>query len=170
MSRLFNFHLGLVKNFAKSIYPMLTINCGPVTQCKIHRDHGNGAGLMCVFTCIGNHNPRTGGHVILEDLKMYVEFPSGTTCYLPSASCSHGNARLAPGEWRYSLTQYCPGGLLRWVFYGFRSAKSLLASKSGKAEKARLDAGVGSRWEWALGLFTKVNELQSDIAKAFQPI
>lgn len=101
---------------------------------------------------------------------MYVEFPSGTTCYLPSASCSHGNARLAPGEWRYSLTQYCPGGLLRWVFYGFRSAKSLLASKSGKAEKARLDAGVGSRWEWALGLFTKVNELQSDIAKAFQPI
>lgn len=167
MQKLFAFHPGLIRNFAKSIFPMITINCGPETECLEHSDQGNGAGLMCAITCIGNHDHRHSGHFILYNLKTIVEFPSGTTCYLPSASVSHGNAPIRKGEWRYSMTQYCPGGLCRWVHYGFQSAKSLLHGRNGKAEKAKLDGPTGSRWAWSLGLFSKVDELEKDIQATF---
>lgn len=170
MSQLLSFHRGLVRNFINSIYPMITINCGPETECLEHTDQGNAAGFMCAITCVGNHNHKSGGHIILYNLKTYVEFPSGTTVYLPSASMSHGNVPIRRGESRFSITQYCPGGLLRWVHYGFQSAKSLLSQQNGKAEKAELDGSPGSRWAWSLGLFSKVDELESDIAQSFKPL
>ncbi|KAJ7587020.1 hypothetical protein C8J56DRAFT_786964 [Mycena floridula] len=153
---------GLLHNFKNSAYPMCTINFGPETACFKHTDDANGAGLLCLVTAVSNHNPQRGGHMVLYSLKLMVEFPSGSTIGLPSASVPHGNTPIQDGEERYSVTQYCPGGLLRWVHYGFRTVKTLLAQNGGKEEKAKLDGKVGSRWEWALGLFSKVYELDAD--------
>lgn len=57
------------------------------------------------------------------------------------------------------MTQYVAGGLIRWVDYGFKSAKSLLAEKDGKERRALIDGPEGSRWQWAVSLFSKVAEL-----------
>ena len=80
---------------------------------------------------------------------------------------SHGNTPIAEGEVHTSITQYCAGGLLRWVAYGFRSAKSLASTEAGRDLKKKIDGPPGSRWRWALSLFSKASELQKDQVEAF---
>lgn len=81
---------------------------------------------------------------------------------IPSAFVAHGNTRIQPGETRLSATQYVAGGLIRWVDYGFRSAKSLLLSKDGSEKRLDIDGPEGSRWKRVIGLFSKVAELAQD--------
>jgi hypothetical protein len=42
-----------------------------------------------------------------------------------------------------------------------------LAKAGGKAVKDAFDGVPGSRWEWALGLFSKLDELEADRTTAF---
>ena len=79
----------------------------------------------------------------------------------------HGNTPIATGEVRTLITQYCAGGLLRWVAYGFQSVKSLTSTKEGQAMKEKINGPPGSRWEQALGLFSKASELLEDQKVAF---
>ncbi|KIY61385.1 hypothetical protein CYLTODRAFT_447726 [Cylindrobasidium torrendii FP15055 ss-10] len=44
---------------------------------------------------------------------------TGVTVFIPSALITHYNLPIAPGETRYSITQYSAGGLFRWVNNGF---------------------------------------------------
>lgn len=81
---------------------------------------------------------------------------------LPSSTLRHGNTPIQTGESRYSIAQYCAGGLFRWVKYGFRSAKSLLKQRGGKRLKEQLDGPEGERWLKGLELFSKPDELLRD--------
>lgn len=167
LRQLFDHHPGLQHNFSNSIYPAITINAGPNTECREHQDSGNAANLMCAITALGSYDPTKGGHLILFSLGLIIEFPPASTILLPSACIPHGNTPIGEGETRMSITQYCAGGLLRWVAYGFRSMKSIVASKGGKKEIEKIDGPPGSRWKWALGLFSKVEELGEDQAQRF---
>lgn len=142
---------------------MVTVDCGPDTECLEHIDHGNSTSLNCAITPIGNHDPIKGGHLVLFSLKVYIEFPSGTCALLPSATVPHGNTPIQAGEVRFSLTQYCAGGLLRWVFYGFRTVKSLMLTISGRAELQKLDEEPAVRRKKCLDLFPTLSETQLDI-------
>lgn len=159
MRKLFNANKNLQPNFSNSVYPTVTYNCGPDTECVEHVDHGNAAHMLCAVTALGDYDPTKGGHLILYPLKRFIRFPPGSTILIPSAMVAHGNTPIAQGETRMSITQYCPGGLLRWVEYGFRSCKSLLQEYQGAAKKAEIDGPPGSRCTWALGLFSKLGEL-----------
>ena len=72
-----------------------------------------------------DYDPVKGRHLIIFPLKLIIEFLPGSTISLPSATMPHGNTPIATGEVHTSITQYCAGGLLRWVAYGFQSVKSL---------------------------------------------
>ena len=98
----------------------------------------------------------------MKQLRLVIQCPSGASMLIPSGCLDHGNTPIQPGETRHSITQYAAGGLFRWAEYGFQSAKSLLATPGGKAAKEQFDGVPGSRWEWALGLFSKYNELEAD--------
>lgn len=97
-------------------------------------------------------------------LRLIIEFPPGSTILIPSATIAHGNTPVRSGERRMSMTQYCSGGLLRWVEYGFQSAKSLLQQKGGARKRAELDE---SRLAKVMGLFSKSSELCADRLAAF---
>ncbi|KAJ7572889.1 hypothetical protein C8J56DRAFT_1067459 [Mycena floridula] len=140
-------------------YPSI---CGPSNECISHLDYGNAGQLFCSITAAGDFDHLTGGQFVAHDLKLIILFPSGFTIMLPSASVSHGNTPIAPGETRCSVAQYCAGSLLRWVEYGFRSAKLLASTEQGAADKKLLDGGGKERWEWALRLFSKSSELLED--------
>lgn len=101
----------------------------------------------------------------MYDLKLAIEFPSGSTIVIPSASLSHGNTAIQPGETRVSFTQFCAGGLIRWVRYGFQSMASCLVNNP--VLRRRLDAGAEGRWLRAVGRFSKVSELHRDRMVAF---
>ncbi|KIJ65753.1 hypothetical protein HYDPIDRAFT_64722, partial [Hydnomerulius pinastri MD-312] len=85
-----------------------------------HLDSANVSHGWCSIWAGGKFDPKKGGHMVLFDLKLVVEFPSGSTVLIPSSTVSHGNVPIADGETQVSFTQYCAGGLIRWVQHGFR--------------------------------------------------
>ncbi|PBK85158.1 hypothetical protein ARMGADRAFT_942361, partial [Armillaria gallica] len=79
-----------------------------------HRDSLNCPFGWCVITALGCFNLKLGGHVVLWELKMVVEFPHASTILIPSATVTHSNVPVAKGNLRSSFMQFCPGSLL-WL-------------------------------------------------------
>ncbi|KAI0262753.1 hypothetical protein BC834DRAFT_828556, partial [Gloeopeniophorella convolvens] len=149
-------------NFKHSEYPTATANLGPQTVCLGHNDSTNYPGLPCAVTAMGSFDPDFGGHLVLPDLSLKVRFPAGCTVLLPSAGLRHGNTPVSEGETRYSFTQYCPGGLLRWVRYGLKPKKHVPADEARK-----IDAVSDDGWGAQLSRFSKLEEVVEDRRRAF---
>ena len=92
----------------------------------MHVDTGNKANGLCAITALGQFDPKRGGHLVLAQLGLVIEFPPGATILIPSATVAHGNTPIQEGETRQSVTQYAAGGLFRWVRFGFRNEKALV--------------------------------------------
>ncbi|KAJ7780830.1 hypothetical protein DFH07DRAFT_729518, partial [Mycena maculata] len=167
LKALFEQHPGLHHIFSNSVFPSATFNCGPDAVTFDHLDFLNLSHGLCGITCSGNFDHTRSALLHMRQLRIVIQFPSGSSMLIPSGSCDHGNTPLQEGETRHSFTQYAAGGLFRWAAYGFQSAKSLLATPGGKEAKARFDGVPGSRWRWALDLFSKYDQLAADRAAAF---
>ncbi|KAJ7609747.1 hypothetical protein DFH06DRAFT_1016895, partial [Mycena polygramma] len=167
LKALFEHHPELRHNYRNSIFPATTYNLGPATATFNHLDGHNRPDGLCAITSAGEYNHKTSAHLILKQLRLVVEFPSGSTSLIPSATVEHGNTPLSPGETRYSITQYAAGALFRWVRYGFKTGKQLLREKGGAALKAMYDGAPGDRARRGLGLFSKPEELANDRVNAF---
>ncbi|KAJ6615271.1 hypothetical protein B0H10DRAFT_1949981 [Mycena sp. CBHHK59/15] len=108
-----------------------------------------------------------GGHLVLHKFKLVIEFPSGATALIPSATVTHSNTPLQEGEEHFSFTQYAAGGLFRWVEYGhmkegdfkLSDREAWLAATSPAACKARVSAG--------LARFSKYDELPDNLKTVF---
>jgi hypothetical protein len=103
--------MGYDRPFPRSIFPACTFNLGPATFTFPHRDVRNLSFGICAITSLGQFNPKTGGHLVLFDLKVVLEFPPGATVLIPSAIVEHGNTAIALGERRYSFVQFAAGSL-----------------------------------------------------------
>ncbi|EEB87712.1 hypothetical protein MPER_14848, partial [Moniliophthora perniciosa FA553] len=51
-------------------------------------------------------NYKLGGHLVLYELGLVIQFPPPSSIAVPSAIVGHGNTTIGEGEERYSLTQY----------------------------------------------------------------
>ncbi|KAI0038879.1 hypothetical protein FA95DRAFT_1504953, partial [Auriscalpium vulgare] len=151
----------LQKPFNNSIFPAATWNFGPYAATVPHRDSRNVPYGWCAVTALGDFNYKLGGHLVLWDLKLVIEFPPGSTILLPSAVLTHSNTSIQPGETRRSFTQHCSGSLVRWWTYGFRTQALMEAEDRVLAERLRGEAA--GRWKEKLGLFSKWTELMKDM-------
>ena len=147
-------------NCANSIFPVITFNYGPDMECLDHINNGNLLHSLCAITALGRYNPRFGGHLILFALKLIIEFPPGLTILLPSGTMPHSNTLIQTGETHLSMTQYCAGGLIRWVDYGFQSVKSLLAKRMDGSSRQQLMAPLGRSGGWHSIFFQKLMSCQ----------
>ena len=147
----------LKPNFTGSVFPAATFNMGPRVMTYDHVDCCNLAFGWCSIWAGGSFNPKAGGHFVFYDLKVAVEFPPGSTILMPSSTLKHGNTQIGTGEKRVSITQYCPGGLIRWVRYGFRPATALT-----REEKEKIDGSIEHQVEEGLGRWSKAAELIQD--------
>jgi hypothetical protein len=102
-----------------------------------------------------------GGHLILWDLGLVINFPSGSTVLIPSSVIRHSNTDIQEGETHYSFTQYAAGGLFRWVYNGFCSDKEFLVTAMME-QRDRRDADCTRQWEDGLGMFSKLSEFYID--------
>ncbi|KAK7017497.1 hypothetical protein VNI00_018626 [Paramarasmius palmivorus] len=148
--------------FSKSVFAAFTINFGPQTVCYPHLDLKNLAYGWCAITALGDYDWRHGGHLVLWDLKLIVEFPPGTTIFIPSALITHSNTAISPGERRYSFTMYTAGGLFRWVEHGFISEKVY----NSTLNKAEATAAGRERWSSGFALFSTLTDLKVSAQKA----
>jgi hypothetical protein len=100
-----------------------TFNIGPSVVTTPHKDLKNLSWGWCAITSLGNYNPKNGGHLVLWDLNLVIEFPPGSTIFIPSAILCHSNTSVSDSETRSSLTQYNSEGLFRWAAYDFSLKK-----------------------------------------------
>ncbi|EDR05474.1 uncharacterized protein LACBIDRAFT_329780 [Laccaria bicolor S238N-H82] len=108
-------------------------------------------------SCCFNLGPQTkGGHLVLWDLWLVIEFPARSTILVPSAAVTHSNTPIQPGERRYSFTQFTAGGLIRWVDYGFQKKEVYL---DGLLEEERNTEELKASEQLSMGL----SPLQSPI-------
>ncbi|KAJ7719762.1 hypothetical protein B0H14DRAFT_2412080, partial [Mycena olivaceomarginata] len=147
----------LNRPFPKSVFASAAFNFGPRVWTFRHRDVCNLAFGWCAVQSLGPFNAVKGGHLVLWDLKMVVEFPAGALILLPSATVAHSNVALEVGEERISFTQFTAGGLFRWVDNGGRTAEELQREDPDKWE--RMQALKETRWETGLSYFSTVDEL-----------
>ncbi|KAJ7703730.1 hypothetical protein B0H17DRAFT_854693, partial [Mycena rosella] len=107
-------------NFPWSVFSCAAFNFGPSVWTFRHCDVLNPPFGWCAVQCAGEFDATQGRHLVLWDLKLVVEFPAGALILLPSATITHSNIPVAPGQKHISFTQYTAGGLMRFVDNGFR--------------------------------------------------
>ena len=149
----------LTRNFENSVFAACAFNFGPQTVCHRRRDHANLPFGWCAITALGNYDYKKGGHLVLWDLGLVIEFPPGSTIFIPSASLEHSNTSIQKEERRYSFTQYTAGGTFRWVDYGFQKADEYFASLS-EEERQAVAGEARDRLAFGLSLFSTSDEHQ----------
>lgn len=159
MRPLFESKPALVRNFTNSVYPVATFNFGPDTCTVEHVDSANLPFGWCAISALGQFDHTKGGHLVLWDLSLVVEFPAGSTILVPSAAIRHSNVPIQENERRYSFTQYCAGALIRWVDQGLQPTSSHLASLKGK-ERVKFEKEDLKRWSKGIDLFSTLKSLR----------
>ncbi|KAF8418652.1 hypothetical protein L210DRAFT_3492395 [Boletus edulis BED1] len=140
-------------------FPSAAFNMGPQTVCKPHKDARNLAFGLCPVTALGDFDHQKGGHLVLEELELVVEFPSGSTALIPSAVITHSNTTIGTNEKRYSFTQYASGTLFSYVENGMCTDKEFLREAS-KKQKAEWKGERELRWAKGLALFPFIDSYQ----------
>lgn len=105
--------------------PSAAFNLGNRVATKKHIDAQNCPFGWCLITALGDFDSTKGGHLVLWDLGIVLEFPAGACICLPSALISHSNIPTNANETRMSFTQYCPGEIFRHIENGFRTDRDL---------------------------------------------
>ncbi|KAJ7107402.1 hypothetical protein C8R44DRAFT_637440 [Mycena epipterygia] len=146
----------LQRPFLNGIWSAITFNLGPRTCALGHRDFANLAFGWCTITALGMFDYTKGGHLVLWDCKLVLEFPPGMTILIPSAAIYHSNIPIASGERHYSFTQYTAGGLFRWVEHGFKTEEEYLDTLSSEEKRLGIERAVEGA-----GLFSTVAELKA---------
>ncbi|PBK66648.1 hypothetical protein ARMSODRAFT_989317 [Armillaria solidipes] len=97
----------------------------------------------CAITALGRFDPRFGGHLVLWDLKLVLDFSPGSTILIPSAILRHSNTTIGRSKRRYSFTQY--------TYWASLDADGLVKARKTQEE----------RWKLGLSMFTKLEDLKS---------
>jgi hypothetical protein len=133
-------------------YPCRSFNLGTKTVTFPHTDNCNLSHSWCSVTPLGEFDHEAGGHLVLWDFGLVVDFPAGSTILIPSSIIVHSNTQIKEDETRFSIVQYVAGGLFRWAENGY-STQAAAASKEG------LDQQTEGRWMNSVKMFTKISEL-----------
>lgn len=117
--------------FENHPFGAVTFNLGPVVITKTHKDCMDVPWAWCAITSLGDYDHTQGGHLVLWELGLVIEFPPYSTIFIPSALISHSNIKVQPGETRASITQYNSEGLFRWAAFDYTLKHN--KEKSGKS-------------------------------------
>ncbi|TFK61024.1 hypothetical protein BDN72DRAFT_872812 [Pluteus cervinus] len=148
----------LRKNFHRSIFTSAAFNFGPQVRTFKHRDYLNCPFGWCSVQALGTFDATKGSHLILWEARLVIEFPAGSLVLIPSATITHSNTPSLPHENRVSFTQYCAGGLFRYVDNGFRTDHELeIEDPTLFNELLKLK---NSRWESGLKLYSTLSEIR----------
>ncbi|KAJ7701529.1 hypothetical protein B0H17DRAFT_1195310 [Mycena rosella] len=139
-------------NFARSVFAACTFNFGPHAITVPHLDFGNLSWGWCAITALGDFDPDLGGHLILWDLRLAIQFLPGSTILILSAIVCHSNLPVSTHERRYSFTQYTAGGLFRWIRNGYKTDEAFEKSAT-QAERAGWAAEDLKRWEEGIAMY-----------------
>lgn len=140
----------------RGIYPTAAFNFGPSAWTHRHRDVMNCAFGWCAIQALGSFDHKKGGHLILPDLELVMEFPPASVILIPSATLIHANIPVQSHEKRASFTQYCPGGLLRYVDNDFKNLVDIKKEEYKDLKRERL-----RQWSAGVAMYKTVKEIEA---------
>ncbi|TEB21520.1 hypothetical protein FA13DRAFT_1642626 [Coprinellus micaceus] len=144
-------------NWEWSVFSAAAFNFGPRVIAYPHRDCMNLAYGLCAIHAFGRYDHTKGGHLVLKEAKLIIQFPPGALILVPSATITHGNTPIQEGEVRSSFTQYSAGAMFRYVDSGFKTQEVLrLTDPAGFEKMAHAKA---DRWKLGLELLSTVDEI-----------
>lgn len=149
----------LLRNFPHSVYPCAAINFGPAVWTYKHRDILDSPIIWCTIQAFGPFDPKKGGHFIIWELGLVIEFPPGSLIMLSSATFTHSNVPVAEGDYRVSFTQFVTGGLFRYIDYNFRTEKKLKVEDPTLYQKIRKLRS--QKWKKAVELLSTFRHIQT---------
>ncbi|KAF8952162.1 hypothetical protein BDZ97DRAFT_1880486 [Flammula alnicola] len=120
----------------KTIFPTTACNFRNVC-CYKHHDMQNCPFGWCAITALGDFDHTLGGHLVLWELKLDIEFPMDILV---------------------SITQYCTGSIFCYVDNGFRTDRALHEEDKKRYEKSQ--AQKDHMWRMSLGLLSTVQDLK----------
>ncbi|KAJ6486642.1 hypothetical protein C8R45DRAFT_827956 [Mycena sanguinolenta] len=97
--------------FPNSVFSCAAFNFGPRVCTFKHRDVCNLPFSWCAIQSLGNFDATAGGHLVLWDANLVVEFPAGALILLPSATIAHSNVPVREHEEHISFTQFTANNL-----------------------------------------------------------
>ncbi|KAJ7041672.1 hypothetical protein C8F04DRAFT_1252603 [Mycena alexandri] len=147
----------LYQYYCTSVFFCVALNFGRNVWTFKHCDVLNLAFGWCAVHALRHYNATLGGHLVLWDLKLVIEFPHGALILLPSATITHLNIPVQEGEERVSFTQFSAGGIFRYVNNGCKAVEGLEQADPGEYEQVM--ARMASRWREGLNLLGTVDEL-----------
>ncbi|KAJ7766400.1 hypothetical protein DFH07DRAFT_867033 [Mycena maculata] len=147
----------LHRPFVGSIFSCAAFNFSTNVWTFRHRDVLNLAFGWCAVQALGEFDATEGGHIVLWDLKLVVEFPHGALVLIPSATIAHSNIPVQAGDERLSFTQFTPGGIFRYVDNGCQTVEELAEKDPSKYDQ--IMALKAARWEMGLSLISTLDEL-----------
>ncbi|KAJ7923730.1 hypothetical protein B0H13DRAFT_2230117 [Mycena leptocephala] len=130
-------HPDLRRPFHHSVFFCAAFNFGRNVWTFKHRDILNLAFGWCAVQALGRFDATKGGHLVLWDLKLVVEFPAGALILLPSATVAHSNVPVQENEERVSFTQFSAGGIFRYVDNNFQTVERLAEADPEERVKTR---------------------------------
>ncbi|KAL0568545.1 hypothetical protein V5O48_013441 [Marasmius crinis-equi] len=75
-------HTGLSLPFENAIFAAFALNFGPRTICRPHCNQKNLSFGWCAITALGKFNYKKGGHLVLWELGVVIEFPPGEAAFI----------------------------------------------------------------------------------------
>ncbi|KAJ8090753.1 hypothetical protein PM082_018319 [Marasmius tenuissimus] len=107
------------RNFSNdNVFAAAAFNFGGKVCTFKHWDHLNWAFGWCAITALGYFVHTKSACLILWELKLVINFPSGSTVLIPSAVITHSNTQIAEGDECTSFTQYTASAIFRWADNG----------------------------------------------------
>jgi hypothetical protein len=97
--------------FHSSIYPACTFHFGPQSVSCTQQDM---PGFPRAMSALGDFDDVRGGHLVLVDHDLAIQFPSGTSIVI-SSTTRYRIAAVSAGEHHYTLTQYFPTSLVNYI-------------------------------------------------------
>lgn len=129
-----------------------TFNVGKHSICRAHKDGCNLSTGLCLVCPFGNFDHTKGGHLILHELKLVLEVPSGSVVLFPSALITHQNIPIRENESRRAITAFTPGTIFSWVENKYRP--------TGIWESNQMKDEVGKRiWKTGKSRFPHILEM-----------
>jgi hypothetical protein len=52
----------------------------------------------CAVVALGNFDNVVGGHLVLHEPRLVIQFPAGSAALIPSAAITHSNVKLKAGD------------------------------------------------------------------------
>ena len=140
------------------MFAFITINFGPRTVSLPHRDWANLSWGWCSISLLGDFNPEKGGHLVLWDLRLVIQFPPASSITIPFAMVWHSNIPISSGEMWYSITQYSASALLCWVDNGFIKDSDWL-KKASQEDGERWEHAWSTQLKDGLKMLSRLSEL-----------